>query len=413
MKSETGPSLPRLFWEKSVDYSWEQNPDWLTSISLKDIAAFSKNPVKVSADYILQMNRLCEILNKSFEAIVAHYFSDSRIRDIYQLDAGLENILQLASTQPYQVGFFRPDLLFDQNGQAKICEIGARYPLNGWILSFFTTQFFDSVAEKKKEELNRNQQLQALVEDICGLFPAKDTIALLHDQEKGTEVFYFKNEFQERGFHFIQAKPQDLVVKEDTIYAGNDPVYQFIFEMDREELRKFRPEVLEAIVSQGIYFNDIRTLILIHDKRVLVTLFNEAIMRSYLSAEEYAFLRPFLINSQIIQSADECQPFIDSPTNLILKRNSGGRGVDAYVKNNTTPEVWEKLIRNEWTSFMIQEYVHQYEYADQEEVNFMHLIGMLLCYNGRCYGPGIFRGSDEAIINVHQGRGLIYPVLIS
>jgi hypothetical protein len=413
METTIQPLLPRLFWEKTVEYSWEKNLEWLNIISLNDIAAFSKNPVEVTADYIHQMNRLCEILNKSFEAIVNHYFSDSRIQNIYQLDVGLENILKMTSGQPYQVGFYRPDLLFDRNGQPKICEIGARYPLNGWILSCFTTQFFDSVAEKTSEELNHQAMLTTLVDDVCGLFPAKDAVALLHDQEKGTEVFYLKNEFEHRGLKFIQAKPQDLVVKEETIYAGNTPVYQFIFEMDREELRKFRPEVLEAIIDQGIYFNDLRTLILIHDKRVLVTLYNESIMRSYLSAEEYAFLQPFLINSQTIRTASECQQYIDTPANLIVKRNSGGRGIDAYVKNNCAPETWEKLIKNEWANFMIQEYVEQYEYAGREEINFMHLIGMLLCYNGRCYGPGIFRGSDEAIINVHQGRGLIYPVLIS
>jgi hypothetical protein len=35
---------------------------------------------------------------------------------------------------------------------------------------------------------------------------------------------------------------------------------------------------------------------------------------------------------------------------------------------------------------------------------------MLLCKDDKTYGAGLFRGSDESIVNVHQGRALIYPL---
>ena len=88
---------------------------------------------------------MCPVLCKAFTAIVFAYFSDERIRQIYQLDQGLEEMLKLAETQPYQPGFYRPDLLYDTHGQAKICEIGARYPLNGWIYSYYQNAVYETL----------------------------------------------------------------------------------------------------------------------------------------------------------------------------------------------------------------------------------------------------------------------------
>ena len=96
-------------------------------------------------------------------------------------------------------------------------------------------------------------------------------------------------------------KPQELRCENGKIIYQDRVLDQFIFEMDREELRKFEPEVLRQLVLQAKYFNDIRTLILVHDKRILAVLWDEDIMRDYLSAEEYDLLRPWLIPSFVIR----------------------------------------------------------------------------------------------------------------
>ena len=139
---------------------------------------------------------------------------------------------------------------------------------------------------------------------------------------------------------------------------------QFILEMDREELRKFEPEVLRQLVLQGTYFNDIRTLILVHDKRILAVLWDEDIMRDYLSAAEYDLLRPWLIPSFVIRNENEIETWLHGPQNLILKLNSGGRGIGAYVKNACTPDEWKSVLRNQWKNYLIQHFVDQQEYRN-------------------------------------------------
>ena len=168
---------------------------------------------------------------------------------------------------------------------------------------------------------------------------------------------------------------------------------------------------MEKLIQQNLYFNDIRTLILIHDKRVLAVMYDAQIMNDYLDEEEYSFLRKYLIPSFVITDADACDSFIHGEQNLILKLNSGGRGIGAYVKNDCTIKEWEIIVRENWRNFLIQHFVEQKEFIDTENHRRIHLVGMLLCKDNKTYGAGLFRGSDESIVNVHQGRALIYPLV--
>ena len=180
--------------------------------------------------------------------------------------------------------------------------------------------------------------------------------------------------------------------------------------MDREELKKINPDVLDKLIEENCYFNDIRTLILIHDKRVLAVMYDAAIMLDYLSKEEYHFLKEYLIPSFVITDPVECDEFTNTKQNLILKLNSGGRGIGAYVKSDCTDENWNTIVRENWKSYLIQHFVDQKEFDDAENNRQIYLVGMLLCKDDKSYGSGMFRGSDESVVNVHQGRALIYPI---
>ncbi|OXB07495.1 hypothetical protein [Flavobacterium pectinovorum] len=369
---------------------------------------FASSSVILSSEYSEEMNRLCSILNKACTAIVLNYFEDERIRKYYQLDEDLETLLKKSDNAAYNQGFYRPDFLYDKNDQPKICEIGARYPLNGWMISYYLQLIKNSTtANKDKTENN----LENLIDDLYNQFVPHQKIALLHDDEKGTEIFYLQKELAKLKIELISAKPQDLILSNDLIYVNGEPVSQFILEMDREELKKIKPEVLDKLISGKSYFNDIRTLILIHDKRVLAVMYDAQIMNDYLSKEDYDFLQKYLIPSFVITEPFGCDIFINGEENLILKLNSSGRGIGAYVKKDCTTQEWEKIIRENWNKYLIQHFVDQQEFTDVENNRQIHLVGMLLCKNDKNYGSGLFRGSDETVVNVHQGRALIYPIL--
>jgi hypothetical protein len=370
---------------------------------------YSPAPVLVSPDYLSGLDRLCPVLCKAFSAIVFAYFSDERIRRIYQLDQGLEEMLKLAGPQPYQPGFYRPDLLYDTGGQARICEIGARYPLNGWMYSYYQNAVYETLYAAAGIDFAAVPGLDEILSAVVDLWDTSKPVALVHDDEAGTEVFEVERELLKSGGTFISLKPQELRCENGKIICRDRVLDQFILEMDREELRKFEPAVLRQLVLQANYFNDIRTLILVHDKRVLAVLWDEDIMRDYLSASEYDLLRPWLIPSFVISNEDEIETWLHGTQNLILKLNSGGRGIGAYVKNSCTPDEWESVLRNQWKNYLIQHFVDQQEYEIDGAAQ--HLVGMVLCRNDRNFGAGAFRGSAESIVNIHQGRAKFLPVL--
>ncbi|CAD0000676.1 ATP-grasp domain-containing protein [Flavobacterium chungangense] len=374
-------------------------------------SSFANSSVLLSSDYCQKMNRLCSILNKACKVIVLNYFEDDRIRNYYQLDKDLEALLKKSSHKQYNQGFYRPDFLYDTNEQAKICEIGARYPLNGWMISYYLKLMGDQINLDKEAATAINKDLKNIVDDLYHQFAPHKKVAVVHDDEKGTEIFYLKAELAKLGIELISVKPQDLNVSNDSIIVNGAPVSQFILEMDREELKKINPEVLDKLIEENTYFNDIRTLILIHDKRVLAVMYNDQIMNDYLNEEEYAFLKKYLIPSFVIHDSAGCDSFIYGKENLILKLNSGGRGIGAYVKKECTEEEWEVIIRENWSKYVVQHFVDQKEFTDTENHRQIHLVGMLLCKEDKMYGTGVFRGSDESVVNVHQERALIYPLL--
>jgi len=369
---------------------------------------FSAVPVVVKPQYLAQMDRLCQVLNRALVNIVQAYFTDERIREIYNLDEEMEGILRVAAEKPYTVGLYRPDLLQDESGQTRICEIGARYPINGWMISYYLNLICRNSEVMPRKELQAVPGQLEFLQTLYDTFDANQPVILVHDNEKGTEVFNLLHEFGKKGLSSISASPTDLKLHNGQVTLNNKAVSQFILEMDREELRKFSQDVLHHIIRNGIYFNDVRTLILVHDKRVLAALYDESIMADHLSVEDYLFLRPFLIPTFTLNDAAKREEVIHSKQNWLLKQNSGGRGIDIYVKDECTSQAWADVVNNRWPEYMVQQYVQQQEFHYIKNPN-INIVGMLLCYNDRSFGPGLFRGAAGCVVNVHNGRAVIFP----
>ena len=375
---------------------------------------YEPSPVLVQPEYFQRMGQLCEVLNKALIGVVNAYFKDERIRAIYSLDAQLEQILLMAEGRAYSTGLYRPDLVLNTEGQPKICEIGARYPINGWMLSLYLNLTCSEPDIIDQELAAPIPGMETFIDKLGQFFDSGTPIALVHDNEKGTEVFNLLAEFRKIGIDYIDVTPADITIENGKIYAAGINVSNFIFELDREELRKFNPEVLSHIIRHGNYINDVRTLTLVHDKRILAVLYDYAIMNDLLQMEEYEFLRQFLIPTFALNTVQKREEVIHSKKNWLVKETSGGRGIGIYIKDETTPEAWANIINEEWPRYMVQEYVDQQLFDAIGTINEpMNLVGMILCYNDHCFGPGLSRGSSANIVNAHGGRAAIFPTMVS
>jgi hypothetical protein len=63
---------------------------------------------------------------------------------------------------------------------------------------------------------------------------------------------------------------------------------------------------------------------------------------------------------------------------------------------------------------MVQDYVDQkyFDFCYEGKNEQINVVGLLLCKDGWSYGPGIFRGSTEKVINMHEGRGVFLPCVV-
>ncbi|MDE1145812.1 MAG: hypothetical protein PW843_04225 [Azospirillaceae bacterium] len=360
----------------------------------------SDRAVVLPAAYRDQMRALTGLIDTALRAVVQRYFIDARIRAIYALSPDLERILGMAAARPYHVGWYRPDFILDRDGTARICEIGARYPLNGWMVSRAWSQgqadFWD---------------------DLCAPYRPGDTVALVHGQEPSGEVDCLAEHLTRTGVGFVAVRPRDLTVRDGGLYAAphaqGRPLDHLILQLDRDELPLMAPEVMAHLATRADYFNDVRTLILVHDKRVLAVLSDEAIMRDAMPAALYAQLRPHLIPSLCARSAVEAERLLLRDGDWIAKPNSGGRGIGSLVRSLCSAADWAQRVRRDWPHLMFQPYLEQLDFMDSDFARPIHMVGMLLCRDAVCYGNGVFRGSDEAVINLHQQRGKLYRCTVA
>jgi hypothetical protein len=375
---------------------------------------FLNVPVELYKIQLDEYSRLGVLLNTSIKKIVVNYFTDERIKKKYRLDEDLETILRRFEKKPYEVGLYRPDIVLDKNGQSKICEIGCRYPINGWMISYTMNCIMEELASTNNCNWNaipgQIDFISVLSKDLDDTKP----LCYVHDLEGGTEAYQFLSELKKKGFSVIDISPDKLEITKGEFTVNGEIVTQFIIEMDREELKKIKPEILQKLIESEKCLNDLRTLILVHDKRILSVLYDEQIMCDYINSEDYDFLKRFLIPSYTLDSERKRNYLINSTSNWVLKKNSGGRGIGIYVKNDCTPEKWKEVVTKEWKDYMVQEYIDQkiFELEDKDKRESVNIVGMLLCYNAQSFGPGVFRGSSKSIINVHSG-GYILPSVVS
>lgn len=375
---------------------------------------FQSTPVLIDKNYIENSQKLSSILNTVLVHFAYNYFRDPNISMIYNLDKELQGILAMAEGVPYELGMYQTDFIYDLNGNPRICKIGCQSPINGWMFSLYMNQVTDQLAGNVDENWSAISQLNDFMDEFCNRFDSDDTLFFIHKKEEGAEIHFLKAELAKRGINMIGVQPEDVKLVDGKLKVGENDARQFYLEMNREELKLFDKEVLKAVINSGRCINDVRTLILVHDKRVLTLLSNTTIMGSYINSEDFNFLATYLIPSYNIDRPEDREFLLNSSENWILKTNIGEKEINTLVTNDTSKEVWEDTIKNKWSDYMIQPYLQQKEFeldrnGSKESI---HLVGMDLCFNGKFFAPGFFKASSDNIINVHGDQTAILPCVL-
>lgn len=207
------------------------------------------------------------------------------IRENFQFDSKIHHILtQLNIHRPnYQMGAYRPDIIFANgdlfkiNGlhsfQPKLCEINARFPFNGYFLS---------AGLCSTDEQNRlSKQFSTLIETIIksANFDTTKCMFIIKSKEHGYDIHLFQQYWAKaysQSCVFID--PKHLKTENNQLFDQNTnhSIEQCILELHQDEILQLPDEILELFIKnkQLNYINDLRTIFILHDKRLFSLLSN-------------------------------------------------------------------------------------------------------------------------------------------
>jgi hypothetical protein len=369
--------------------------------------AINPYPISYSQEELMVQERIQKTLSKAINAIVSNYLKDKRIQEIIKLDERTIELLKCASQMPYHIGAYRPDFLYDSKGNIIICEINARFATN----AFFITHYLrhcNFVNPSEKVQQYKGNNIAAFVERI----PQKHTVYIVKGRESGWDIYCLANELQKLGRTCAIIPPSAL-----HLVASREDA-SFILELHQDEiLADGVYETLCTLAKSRNYFNDLRTIFIAHDKRMLAVLHRKDIMKDYIGDEDFEFLRNHVAKTYVLGS-DLKQVAILDRENWMLKPTQFGKGEGIVLGHQLSQEDWEKAVHNaDYSKFVLQQVVLQQQteiltMIDQNTcLHNMNVVGTILCIDDDYLGPGIYRASENEIVNVASGGAILFAVM--
>jgi hypothetical protein len=114
--------------------------------SVVDRNCLNLAPILLKQENLDEFERLQSSLHRAIIQLVSNYHNDERIRAVFRFRPRIDQILLLYKNLPFQsVGSYRPDFLYEQSTcTPKLCEINARFVLNGYLITLFGNEFYST-----------------------------------------------------------------------------------------------------------------------------------------------------------------------------------------------------------------------------------------------------------------------------
>lgn len=207
-------------------------------------------------------------------------------------------------------------------------------------------------------------------------------------------------------------------------------IHQLGLELHQHELRSLSPSLLREIAK--CCFNDLRTILLVHDKRMLGLVLEEldalVNVQQVLTSSQAEILRCG-ITPTIIPGSREMRALIHTAydnqgvkDDLLLKPIRGGKGAGIVFGSDMTPQAWASqlalLRRPDVVSgdvaYVVQREIKQPRYPillhEAEGLQHNQLVGTYMSIHGQYIGLGLWRTSPNRICALSSGGAWICSV---
>jgi L-asparagine oxygenase len=377
----------------------------------------SPYPIAIDEFSLAEANKLKQTLYRAIHAVVNAYFEDAQIRKIVQLSPRIETLLRYINQKNYVIGSFRPDIIVDGNNKMRVCEINARFPTNGFFLSYGLQQILPTLSYTKS--IAPIPSLQAISKAFADFFDKDLPIVILKGREAGMDIYLAANCLKSQGYTVRFASPELLGVAENKLKDPDGFIEQVILELHQDEMESLPDNILTALAEVPRSLNDLRTIFIVHDKRLLSVLGNREIMKKLIDESDVEILQSAIIESFTVSQipVKVKEEVYANPSNWLLKPSRLGKGEGIKLGKNLSKKEWQDaLLEPNHADYVIQHFINPKKYLVvdnkvQSSRAARIVIGLLLCLNERFLGPGVFRISSEEIM-IPENRAFAMPALI-
>jgi hypothetical protein len=369
------------------------------------IEHYYSSPFFVTAESLSVINKIHYLLHRVICHTVLNFNEYSKL---LPMDDNTRRVLALMDGKTYKPGAYRPDFLITPENKIKICEINARFPINGYLYSAINEVNISGYLDNNFAFSNLNL-FNKFINQLMLHFGCIDDIVIIKGQEKGLDI------------HFL-IKIMALAGKKCEIieYADIKKNYSrisksaVILELNQQELLALDNETINLFAESNV-LNDLRTIFIVHDKRFLSLLSNPEVYSNLLGVDDAIYLADHVVSTyQYINSPDKWDAAKNNKNEWLLKHSLLGKGESMYVGKEISQDEWLAIMGSDNIHKMIlQPFVNQKSFNLPDANTAQTIVGLIMCINDCCLGPGLFRGSDDVIVNFSRRGGKFLAPVVS
>ncbi|KAJ5644203.1 uncharacterized protein N7484_006710 [Penicillium longicatenatum] len=457
--------LRRVRWDAASFGPCSPLSNWSSSWPAGSLNASCPHPVLITQRHHDELSNLHFALNLALEDIIQRWWTDEEAQfpQRMPLEPEEEELLRWIDSSPElfrpwneRQGSWRPDFLIEIDDAGvevfRICEINARFCWNGYMHGGFGQESL-SAFNLESRNLVHAAQAESIVGGLLSLFDIKLPLHLVKGQEHGIDIFMFI-EFAKRrlGLKPRLITPDTLRLIADSsgkmgykLYCLAEPdaidtittesgekmeeVHQLCLELHQWELNKLDPNMKRQISMRC--FNDMRSILLAHDKRMLGIVHEELgslVSRKVISPEQAEWLNrgiaPTVLPgcAALDQLIKDCKSSEVMQEKYLLKPIRGGKGAGILFGDEVSHCDWitilesmryPKLSRGK-TLYVVQRKVNQPYYdvllGPELKTARCHMVGTYHAVNGEYLGLGTWRCSPGRLCAVSDGATWICSV---
>ena len=350
-------------------------------------------PAVIPPKRYAEFHQIQRIIYMAIHYYIEHYHL---YRDIVPQTDFVENLLKVCAPYTYRPGTYRPDFLLDGSGAIKICEIGARFPLNGYFLSGIA----EMIGRRRFGYLPHNKESQ-YARFLSYLFAywgeEFDTICVLKGADRPGDIKFYVPMFENMGIKVVVLSPSALLQNKNLLHKS-----AVINELNQMEIEGLPVDIIEAIAASNS-LNDLRSIFLIHDKRFMALMSNTEFLSAFLTQDQIKILNRTMIPTfTYFQDSDTWAQARTNKDEWILKHRLLGKSEKVYAGCYCSAREWADIFNSsEIADMVLQPFIKQRRISSSigDKKYDDYAVGTLLCFDNYFFGPGIFRTSSCEITN--------------